>query len=211
LTLQSLNLNVQLLHHTKLPHQSSPKQRNLIQAETKAAMSCYRDFIYVPAPNEVEGTSGRKSVLILGLEKDITFLPQQVAKMESLRHLPIILYHCQFWEHWDWRNDHHDIVDLIIPLKSKTTDLVLKGIMKIGKGTDRLVILHLPNSESDVEKDSDCITLSTYQQLIDVTEALVEGRGYECSRQISYGPFTEYDYDDAEIDICEDIKGEDDM
>jgi hypothetical protein len=172
-------------------------------------MSCHPSFICVPAPNEVEDINGRKSVLILGLDEDITFLPQQVAKMEkSLRHLPVIIYHCQFWEHWEWRNDHLDDVDLIIPVWSKTTDLVLKGIMKIGKGTDSLVILQLPDSESEVEKDSDCITLSTYQQLIDVTQALVEGNGYQYNRQISYGSFVEYDYD-APIDSRVEIDGED--
>jgi hypothetical protein len=123
-------------------------------------------FASVAAPNTNEGIGIQSSVLIFGLaiEGD-TFWPQLIAKMErELCHLPIILYHGQYWEHWEWRLNRLDEVDVVLPIWNRDpSNLLVKTMAKTYLATNSMVILHFPGGESDVEKDRNCVSVSTDQ------------------------------------------------
>jgi hypothetical protein len=171
-----------------------------IEIQTPVSPSKTRNplFRIVAAPETVEQTPIRKSVFILGLViSSDTFWRGLIAKMESeLCHLPIILYHGQ-WEHceWEWRVDCLDKVDVVIPVWNDGPSYqLLKAILKIGMSTNNMVILHDPEGQLDVEKDGNCITVSTYQQSIDVTRAILEDKEYDYGTKIYYGTIVEFDY-----------------
>jgi Zn(2)-Cys(6) binuclear cluster domain-containing protein len=177
----------------------TPSSTSKIEIQTLHAPSKTRHplFANVAAPNTTEEISGRRSVLILGLAiEGNTFWPEQIAKIESaLCHLPIILYHEQAWEHWQWRIDRYEEADVVIPLWNKdSSNLLIKAIAKICLGITCTLILHLPKDRSDVEKDGNCVSVCTEQQLIDVTSAILENRQFEYSNKIYFGNRIEFDY-----------------
>jgi hypothetical protein len=113
---------------------------------------------------------------------------------------PIILYHGQYSEHWEWRLNRLDEVDVVIPVWNEDpSNLLVKAMAKTCLGTNSMVILHFPDSESDVEIDGNCVTVSTDQQLMDVTRSILENKKYDYGTKIYYGTKIEFDYG-AQID-----------